>query len=138
MFVPWSDRLSPCSGCVRLLIEKRNLSGCAIALRYCRGIQRFIDACEQLRAIPPSKIKRAGLYETFQHLAISHTRIESRTKIVGGCELAALISLADGHCHCSLTDVLDCSEAVTNCIVVAAVGCGRLRVFRGAAVRDRS
>src|SRR5262245_30713939 len=112
MFVPRSDRLSPCSGCMRFLVEKRNLSGRPIALRYGRGIQRFIDAREQLRAIPPSKITRACLYETLQHLAIGHTRIEPRTKVVEGSELAALISLANGDRHRCLTDVLDRSEAV--------------------------
>src|SRR5512132_1226461 len=99
MFVPRSDRLSPCSGCVRLLIEKRNLSGCPIALRYCRGIQRFIDAREQLRAIPRSEIELARVYETFQHLAIGHTRIGPRTKVVEGSDLAALLTLANGDRH---------------------------------------
>src|SRR5262245_56107836 len=117
MLIPRPDRLPPrCCGRMRLLIEKRNLSRCPIALRYCRRVERFINAREQLRAIPARKIKRTGLYETFHHLAIGHARIEPRTKILERSELAALISLPDGDCHCCLANVLNRSEAVTNCV----------------------
>src|SRR5262245_33913023 len=116
MLIPRPDRLPPrCCGCVRLLIEKRNLSGCPIALRYCRRVERLIDAREQLRAISARKIKRARLYETFQHLAIGEARIEPRTKILERSELAALLSLPDSDCHRCLANILDRSEAVTNC-----------------------
>ena len=62
MLAPRFDWLpSHCCRSVRLFIEKRNLSGCPITLRYRRRVQRFIDAREELRAIPPRKIERAGL-----------------------------------------------------------------------------
>src|SRR4029450_13096013 len=118
MLIPRPDRLPPrCCGCMRLLIEKRNLSGCPIALRYCRRVQRFIDAREELRAIPPGKIESPRLDETFEHLAVGPPRIEPRAKVVDRIELAPLTSLANGHCHRCLADVFDRSQAVTNCIV---------------------
>src|SRR5215472_1314387 len=83
MLVPRFDRLPPRGGgCLRLLIEKRNLSGCSITLRYRRRVQRFIDGREELRAITPGKIERACLDETFQHLPVGDARIEPGTKIL--------------------------------------------------------
>ena len=60
-------------------------------------MQRFIDAGEEFRAIAPRKIKRAGLDEAFQHLAIGNARIEPRAKILQRSELAALFALANGR-----------------------------------------
>ncbi len=84
MLVPRSDRLPPrCRGSVRLLIEERNLPGHPIALREPpRTFKRIFDAREELRAIPPGKIKRARLDEAFQHFAIGHARIEPAAEIL--------------------------------------------------------
>ncbi len=65
---------------MRLLIEERNLSGHPITLESRRGCKRIFDAGEEFRAIAPGEIKRARLDEAFQHLAISHARIEPRCK----------------------------------------------------------
>src|SRR5215475_1155251 len=90
VLVPGSDRLPPrCGRSVSLLIEKRNLSGCPIALCYRRRIQRFFDAREEFCPIPARKIERARLDEALQHFAVGYPRIEPRTKILERTELAA-------------------------------------------------
>src|SRR6266404_3265181 len=82
VLVPRSGRLPPrCCGSVRLFIEERNLSGHPIALESRRGCKRIFDTGEEFRAIPPRKIKRARLDEAFQHLPISHARIEPAAEI---------------------------------------------------------
>src|ERR1700757_1680112 len=117
VLAPWPARLPPRrGGCVGLFIEERNLASHPIALESCGGCKRIIDACEELRAIAPCKIECARLNEAFQHLAISHARIEPRTKILKRTEVAASISLANSDCHRCLADVFDRSQAVTKCI----------------------
>src|SRR4029434_3865822 len=125
VLAPGPDRLFPRRrGRMRLFVVKRNLSGCPIALRDCRRVQRIIDAREELRAIPLRKIERTRLDETFQHLAVGYARIEPRTKILERTKLAALISLANGDRHRCFADVFDRSQAVTNCIVDGSTDAG--------------
>src|SRR4051794_24248430 len=124
---------SHCRGSVRLLIEKRNLPGGPIPLRYCRCVQRFIDACEELRAIALRKIKRAGFNEVFQHFAIGDARIEPRTKILERAKFAVSISLVNGDSHGCFADILDRSQSITNSIQcgtsLSAAAVGTLRSF---------
>src|SRR5512132_265839 len=96
VLAPRCDRLPPRrGGCVRLLIEERNLPSHPITLESRRRCKRIFDTGEEFRAIPPGEIKRARLDEAFQHLPISHARIEPRTKIIEGTELAAFVALAN-------------------------------------------
>src|SRR5437667_12911454 len=108
MLVPRSDRLPPCCrGSVRLLIEERNLPGHPITLESRRGYKRIFDTGEEFRAIPPGKIKRASLDEAFQHLAISHARIEPAAEVPQRRKLAAFVALQNGHGHRRFADVFD-------------------------------
>src|SRR5437667_10547389 len=115
VFAPRPARLSPRrGGCMRLFIEERNLSGCPIALESSRGCKRMLDTGEEFRTIMSCEIKRARLDKAFQHLAISHARIEPTAEILQRSKLAAFVALADRHRHRCFADVFYRCEAVTN------------------------
>ena len=101
-----------CPSCGRTLFNLQTTTAkIKAATLHLKGVKIAIMGCI---VNGPGEIKRARLDEVFQHLPISHARIEPRAKIIEGTELAAFVALANGHGHRCFADVFDRSKAVTN------------------------
>ena len=102
-------------------------------MRSGRGGERFLDAGEKFGAIATEKIKRSGLDQALNHLAVGEAGIEPAAKILQRSEIPSPFALRDRRCHRAFADILDRGEPIADGFNVGAAFAPRSSVVpRGA------
>ena len=64
------------------LIEQRNLASQPVPLRCNRCTNCVVNTAKQFGTVFANKIKRARLYQAFEHLPICNTGVQTATEIL--------------------------------------------------------